>query len=668
VPTSDFDLAAWIESLAPETIPSGTGVLTGRIAEKDGTPVAGVLMRCTPQLQLAEHDIFNAPDLEEQVRRYARGQRYNRAAERTVRTDSDGRYTIEGLADVDHSLWPELEGFEIQRRRWRAFYVRPGEVIDFDAERRIRVEVHVLGVDGLPAQQAEVGAYSRNGSHHGPIQTAPGVYVFKLKEELWTIQATGGAFSGLQSEKVELDVRSDVNIPVVRLQLKALSGVDVTVISDGNIADGRFFVSVRAAVGEAPKVGERVAFSPHTGSPNEENDFRCVIAPLPPGRYWVLVGDYDQKTLALTDVDIAEGLTAVSLKVAGTPNPERHRADFIVVRVYGPGGELLRNARVGLGVFSNSSAGEGALHNPPPESDGSLLIPRSLAAPGSPWWYILTAEDVRYGRVSVRLDPNHAADVELRFLKPATLKVVLAGWAEYPYRNGLMVTLNADQYRNAVNDDNREFGPERLFRGLQPGAWEVSVTAVKPNGSHVRIEVKEVELRSGDNIMEIPLPTLHSFTFILPAGAKAKDVWARRDGAGHVAFSARKEDFKDGRCTVEDVPPGVYTVSDYTGETKVTVPQQRELVVDFRLYDCFVLSRVSAGGTAEKAGFRDGDKVVAIDGTELSGANLYLQSDLSQIEKYIVLRSGARVEITVDPENRESLGTSVNFNPGYRDE
>jgi hypothetical protein len=82
--------------------------------------VAGVLMRCSPQLHIAEHVIFYAPDLEEQVRRYARGQRYNRSAERTVRSDSDGIFTFEGLADVDHSLWPELEGFEIQRRRWRA--------------------------------------------------------------------------------------------------------------------------------------------------------------------------------------------------------------------------------------------------------------------------------------------------------------------------------------------------------------------------------------------------------------------------------------------------------------------------------------------------------------------------------------------------------------------
>ena len=178
------------EELPPLPAPTGTApwraeeqvsrlspsqlVISGRVTDPDGDPVAGVLVRADADLPrdvLYEDDRDDTNDvatpplaraLREELATTARqveATRLTLMLRRETRTDSDGGYELTGLYDVDYDVEALLRNWAIEAdQRAVAWDARPGSTVDFHALRLAPVTVHVLDEHGRPLEEASVFA------------------------------------------------------------------------------------------------------------------------------------------------------------------------------------------------------------------------------------------------------------------------------------------------------------------------------------------------------------------------------------------------------------------------------------------------------------------------------------------------------------------------------
>jgi len=176
-----------------------------------------------------------------------------------------------------------------------------------------------------------------------------------------------------------------------------------------------------------------------------------------------------------------------------------------------------------------------------------------------------------------------------------------------------------------------------------------------------------VTLGRGDAALSIPMPAVASFvvTFDESPGISSIQIQTvDADGTpsdvianGSPADRANQVEFSDFA-----IVPGRYRlVARDVGDMWVDLPGPERLVFRPRLFNALqVRTNGYSAGHLQEAGLRNGDVVVAIDGSELESK---LQADAClalarthDTAKLTVLRGGRRLEIAVDPKRLDDGG------------
>ena len=686
-PAPEAPLEALLARIETDPVPHGTGVIRGHVRFENGEPLAGVTITAAAR--------FSAPapervaSIEDEVAGYIRLRRWERATERTAFTGADGAYELSGMAEeASYAVSGELEGHRITRVRENVYRVAPGAVVDFSARAVAIVEVVLKMPDGSAPQHGRVG-YSRlrGGSPDGSSSTTWQAPLRRLELEagFWRITGKAGAANDdYRTEPLDLEVVLGAPPRRIELQLEGRLIIHGFVTSPAGF--GPDLIQVYAQ--HEPPAGPPEGPAPKSARDapawrNRGYSFRFEDVPV--GRHRVYICDSTGAISDWKDVEERDGPVQVELKMAAPT-----REDYIVVRMLAPDGSIANDARLHLAVQCEGSSASGGTR-PLEQTDGTIWLPRKSdnTVPenmrGKDWHYRITASHKQYVSATANYERHDTHEVVLQFTEPAFLTLTTAGFSDHPGRKWLAWSLvkpdaSAQSHHPKIEEakygdqgDPKRLAAEQRFGPLEAGAYEIVLASAMEFGS-LEIQREPVQLAPGENTHSASVPRLHTLTVLLPEGAKAPHVMIVRKGAS-VLRGPKLPDFKDGRSVVELIPEGEWILTDGRGEVQVRVPQQGEVVFDPKPYDCL---RVNApvGGAMERLGFRDGDLVVAIDGTQISGmhrADALMQAAAeSESTSWRVLRAGAEVEVAFDGRKLQAAFQEdqepglMPFTPTYR--
>jgi hypothetical protein len=195
-------------------------------------------------------------------------------------------------------------------------------------------------------------------------------------------------------------------------------------------------------------------------------------------------------------------------------------------------------------------------------------------------------------------------------------------------------------------------------KSLDPGPWVATLwlTTGKP-GPQRLLSSTPVELRPGANEVEIQVPALLTLVVAVPgATAETKVHLGRARHPEPASFYEGRSVSDGGRVEFADLPPGIYQLRVTPGpqwdEMIVRVPAAEPVTYAPTTLRGLAVRITDASGALAKAGFRDGDVVVRIDGVP---ADTVLQAERTAYERsertdvpIEVLRDGQPVALTMD--------------------
>lgn len=566
------DLEPWrsaIAALPPVAVPRGTGVLSGSVRTKAGTPVPGVRVTAYPALPKSlfppRADTVAEADLPAAVHTYVQSLRWSRASRLEVLTEKDGTYTFAELADVRHRLLAEREGWRI--RTSGTSWVRPGTEVDFVATQYARVRVLLTLPDGSQPEHARLsfqGASSNIGrtwrATSPEVEVEPGTY---------EVTATSGDTSGLKSKSVPLTLEDAGPVPEIRLVLEGHPLIlGRLVFPPGEPAPNAQVRIVRLHTGQRadpallPPDAREV-----TVSAFPDHEFTFEFARLSPGRFLLGVARaWRGRVVHVQEVEVGNGPVEVSLAV-----PPLERKEYAVLRVRGPDGKPVADVEFRTGFRSESARSSG----------GSATVAR-----GDGVWWVLHHENVepgakdawlwievssrRYGRRKLEYEPGSAPTFEVDFAEPGSLDVTVTELAGTRYEGRVAASL---QRRRGTETEwvsrtanSLDAQAHIAFQGVQPGRYVVVLHLTGSSFDNPVLGREDVEIGPGANETRIALPALYVVAF---EGLTQQGRISRRGGR---AYHRHVPGTADGRTTVDAVPAGTYTISSGSGTATFTVP------------------------------------------------------------------------------------------------
>lgn len=568
---------------------AGTGLLHGRVVDPDGRGVADVVVRA----QGSAVEAGRAPgsvgqgapalSLEDALTEAARRFGERRASLFETRTDGEGRFRLAELPELRYHVQAFKRDFEIESQDHRNWNAAPGTELAFLARPVVSLEVEVLLPDGSPASEATIRAARETErsssdtfawSRSAPSLRLPAgeLELTALHGLLPDIDSDGEDAAELRSERTRVVLTPGRQPAPVELRLAGRSGIRgrVHFAADDVRGDATQVRLLALAPGQAPDPEELGEAEPsqwlHGGG-------EFAFLDLAPGRYAVgVTRTWNGPVAAQRIVEVGAGIERCDLEV-----PPIDPADYLVVRAFGPEGEPLREVTFGFrhveesGSTSSSSGmsalarGAGVYYLPVP--DGSRRAYYAGAAGGG-HRFSLQVQHASFGARTVDLTAGQA-EVEVRFVVPARLAVLVMGYVGSPYVGRLDVSARR------VEDSTRSFGHEQprigpdggaVFEALEPGSYVLSLT-VRPAGSRFAsggpVATQEVTLRPGENSTRIVMPALHALVVRVPAASEGAQVRLSRvvpAGESWNRSSSQRCD-AEGRVTFEDLPAGSYRIT-----------------------------------------------------------------------------------------------------------
>jgi hypothetical protein len=655
-PTGDSALASALRELPVPAVERGNGTITGRVARTDGTPVPGVTVRATYQPRNHWRERADGPppppDIEEEVRRFVARLQRDRMTTVDTTTDRDGRYSLAGLVDGTYSVLGYLAGYRLTPLGHEAWQAKPGSTVDFQAEPVVEVSFDVLLPDGTPAQEATISFKTQRGTssqawgrEEPRLLVAPGSYACDAE-----VSGEG------RSDEASLDLREGAPAPPVLLRLKSRPGLRGTVSCARDLPFQHMSVYALAFVTEKPPGAEPLVSDGRSAW--VQRGGRYQLPDLPRGRYLVGAG-VDRIILVTRIVDIADRMETCDFAIE-TIDPSL----YVVVRVFDPAGKPLRDVTFNTSyrVESGSSSGGSTVANRP---DGSYLVfhhGHTMAEGGT---YFVTAQSPVYGKKVASYKRGETAELLIRFGEPASLDVTVAGFAASEQAGALTVSLtrarSGENERFANPNESKALDSEGrvAFGPVEPGDYDVTLRIRASQHDTLPAGARRVTLAVGKNAVSLPMPRIQSLAVIDPDGKPGQSLALVPEAEGENNYWSRARARLDDerRALFSAVPEGRYQLrrdgGRFDGAMRVTIPGPAEIT--FRPAP-FTAARVilsDADGAWAKAGFLDGDLIVAIDGDELeSPEDLQLGMVLLRTKDkatVTILRAGGRVDLRVAP-------------------
>jgi len=632
----------WRSVTPATTVERGAGRITGRVLAPDGTPVPGVLVRATPND--VEPDAVR--DLEAEVRAVV--ERHHRGAE--ADTDARGAYVLAGLFDVPHTVHASLDAHVVEPAGGKAPEVRPGAQVDFVAYEAVSLRFDVIFPDGSRPGRATI-VCDRHGYQHGSKSRerwSPSEPVIALPPGTYTFSGEGPDPDTHRSEEVEREVATAGSVDAVVLRLESRPGIRGYVRLD---PDARFpYVTVRAlrqvadAVPDVRRLaqdGKRARVAPGRGN-------AYVHADLEPGRYVVGVDLGERNIVAMKTVDVGATMVICDFDVSDV-DPEH----YVVVRVYDPEGNILRDVKLRAGVRgarSGSSGSASTVRRP----DGSFLVLHEGRHRYEEATQYVTAVSDRYGARQESYEIGERNEIEIRFGEAATVDFTIAGYDDARHGGIFELKLLSKSSRGFLMPD-AEAEPDargRVTLGpVEAGPADVLLRAEVLERRRRVVLREKLQLGPGENAVTLALPDLYTLTLVAD-GLEAKTQFGlyRLEGrASTVGWTAVGD---DRRITYRNLTAGLYEIRSGDREA-MTVRLPGPDVVRWRPQDrnAFRVLIREADGALARLGLQEGDVVVAIGGERIESGDhgeLLLKGAAVKESVTLTIRRGTRtLELSV---------------------
>ncbi len=681
---SAVQLADVLAALPVPKVESGNGTIKGTVKLEDGSPVSGVVVRAWPQPRDrgGPRKRFTGVPVDEPLEQYVASmvaqRERNRLARVEATSDTTGAFVLSGLADSDYSLQAFLRGYEVQRSTregWRP--VKPGSDVEFVAKLVTEITVAVVFADGKSPAEASIEwqVQAGGGSHSSSLPWSPENPAIELNPGTYKLRASSGKDGEYASEQREVTLKAGEQPEPVTLTLKGRPGIKgVVKFPKGEEPDNANVLLARVAPGGAPDWESLRQSGDNRQWVGRHNEYAFAFKDLAAGTYAIgAMRGHDAPVAAVEEVEVTDALVVRDLVM-----PALDPADYVVVWVYGPENELIRDAQISGALRSkNGSSSGGGTTVARPDGSYWFLAPeepehmRSSRESGEELQCFVSVHTQRFGTKEVQYEPKKGAEVVVRFVVPAELEVVVPNYAGSGFEGKVNVAVEKpakDARRGGQSfgygRDKVDFEGKKTLGPMEPGEYEIVLYIQAERSGQRPVARQPVTLAPGKNSASISIPPLYTVTVIVPDATPNMHLELQPLRRQEGYWGGGQQVNKEGRTTFTSISPGEYRLRTWGGsgpeEMRINVQGDMEVRFEPKTMNALQVTIGEEEGLLTQVGFQDGDLIIGIDGKEIENLAQIQAAMFTSAERVtlMVQRGGKTVELSVEPRKMIEAGNS----------
>ena len=254
----------------------------------------------------------------------------------------------------------------------------------------------------------------------------------------------------------------------------------------------------------------------------------------------------------------------------------------------------------------------------------------------------------------------------MHFAAPSFLDVELVGYSESGAGGMVTLSLNrklderrevhVDSIGKLSSDGKLRFGP------TESGLHQLTFMKRTDRFGATGFRVESIEIEEGENTARFDFPRFHALRIKMdPTVGSPRVSLSEKNTSGTRRYSANaRVDAATGIVDFGRVPAGEYTATARTGKTsgemQFTLAEDTELIFEPRPVDAMRIRITDDTGYLVRAGFRDDDLVIGIDGEPFETTTqmhaLYRVAQTKGVVQLTVERDGESLTLPFDAKIR----------------
>lgn len=667
-----------LNDLAVPALPTGTATIRGVVLDEHKKPVPDVRVQLRHQREFKDamsSGRRSEQDIEDLARAFVVRELYSRGAVSEAWTDDEGVFVFNDLAEEGYRISASREGYEIKMTEPTTRYwdpVKAPSEVTFRARAQLGLYLRLEYADGTVPEtfRLETQHSGPTGTMSSSEQWSASKPTLKLVAGSWTLKP--GSNEDFTFEPFTVNVTEGEPLESKTIVLRARRGIAGKVLEGEDQPDQHGVVEIHYLRDDDRKRSVKdLGFQTPSVHAHSHDGWRFRIVDIEPGTYLLSAKSWtiDKHGPAQWVTVNQEGVVEVALERASF-----EEGDLVTVTVRSPDDEPVTDAsftmtwRQGSG---SSSHGRQALHGGEPGVYRVALPNELKGLKGAE--ATLSVNSGTYGQEEVAFDHLNPGDLLVQYERQARLTVriggVLSAEVSKDLNIGVQKLTQEEMPTSSTTRPLADNPTEVHFDNLSPGQYRIylghSPSHHSGFSSHWSQELATVQLEAGaQRAVGVSLPGIGSLTVIVPkddAGMHMSLTGGEGGGKRSLHSFQRADD--SGRVTFGTLPDGEYMITsgDRGSGMPVRVAGPTEVRYTPRAARGLLVSIHQADGPLAKAGFRDGDIIVNVDGKELKdlGENMgmAMMSLMGSREcPLIVERGGRRVELTINGRQLQRSG------------
>lgn len=556
---------------AKVSAPPAAGVVRGRFTDQSGRPVPGVAVELRmPVTDRPERP--RRPDFADDESYFDAVMDFHRRNERAaldawrrIASDADGRFEFTGVGNGNNLLSVRPAGYLIEPGvADLTRNVLPGDDLEFKLFRAAALRVRADAADGEKGKISIEWKRLSPDPGQGMAFVNPGVdSTLSLTPGRYELRAVRGERRG---GPITVDVGDTAPAEVITLTFAATRGVAGRLVFDGGYP---LHLVIRVARAQSGLTDEEVAAGRDQGNAPMV-PFRLAADGASASFQWeqaengehVVAVQSGYRVVALKRVTLGDGLTEVELRPSPPPDHKQ-----VLARVQKPAGAAAEKPMFALN--HGHAMGSDALDVWVVSASEYRIYFQERAGETAKTAKLACTFQM-LGTAEAEFRPGFDVDVLLKFEPAASVQFSFKGEvAKHPHVSVIFTGRGGPVSMHAQTAP-RAGGFQLRPQPMQPGAWRMEV---QPSvGRGFPMVVREVELKPGENTIEIELPELHALRIDASAHKERWGMTLEQRATGRK--DALNPD-QHGITLLTNVPPGQYRLV-----VPARRPEETEVVVN----------------------------------------------------------------------------------------